>query len=172
MKRYFLFDFILIHFLFILYIVFYSFVYSFDRENLKISIHRKPTSNSYQNVFGALVDKIKREKQFGNARGGSSTIIYAPSKSTVEEIAFFLNQNTNDGSNNNNNKVRVEAYHAGLSIDKRTEAHTNFLIGKTDIIVATIAFGMGIDKPDTRRVYHYGPPKTMEEYYQQIGRAG
>eukprot|EP00594_Rhizosolenia_setigera_P004227 CAMPEP_0178948180 /NCGR_PEP_ID=MMETSP0789-20121207/5326_1 /TAXON_ID=3005 /ORGANISM="Rhizosolenia setigera, Strain CCMP 1694" /LENGTH=1048 /DNA_ID=CAMNT_0020628511 /DNA_START=100 /DNA_END=3246 /DNA_ORIENTATION=- len=147
-------------------------IHSFDRENLKISIHRKPTSNSYQNVFGALVDKIKKEKQFGNARGGSSTIIYAPSKSTVEDIALFLNQNTNDGSNSDNNRVRVEAYHAGLSIDKRTEAHTNFLIGKTDIIVATIAFGMGIDKPDTRRVYHYGPPKTMEEYYQQIGRAG
>jgi superfamily II DNA helicase RecQ len=68
--------------------------------------------------------------------------------------------------------VRVEVYHAGLSDVKRHETHLNFLTGKTEVVVATIAFGMGIDKPDTRRVVHYGPPKSVEEYYQHIGRAG
>ena len=64
------------------------------------------------------------------------------------------------------------AYHAGLSDATRAAAHTAFLTGAASIVVATTAFGMGIDKPDIRRIVHYGPSKTVEEYYQQIGRAG
>jgi len=66
----------------------------------------------------------------------------------------------------------VQPYHAGLSHIHRSNSHTNFLIGRVAIIVATVAFGMGIDKPDIRRVVHWGPCKNVEEYYQQIGRAG
>jgi superfamily II DNA helicase RecQ len=63
-------------------------------------------------------------------------------------------------------------YHAGFPPMQRKETHYSFLSGKMQVVVATVAFGMGIDKPDIRRVIHYGPPKTVEEYYQQIGRAG
>lgn len=63
-------------------------------------------------------------------------------------------------------------YHAGLAPAERERAHNSFLTGQCNVVVATIAFGMGIDKPDIRTVFHYGPPKTVEEYYQQIGRAG
>ena len=68
--------------------------------------------------------------------------------------------------------MRFEPYHAGLSPTQCHEAHINFLTGTTAIIVATMAFGMGIDNPDIRHVIHWGPPKTVEEYYQQIGHAG
>jgi superfamily II DNA helicase RecQ len=92
-----------------------------------------------------------------------STIVYAPTRAEVGEVASYLQKAVKT--------AQVEANHAGLSNEARSRAHTNFLIGKTTVIVATVAFGMGINKPDTRRVIHYGPPKTLEEYYQQIGRA-
>lgn len=127
---------------------------SFDRENLQITVQKKRTGgihSTLQPLLPKLADK-------------ASTIIYAPTRDGVEEICSYLQQKLQG--------VNVEAYHAGMSQDQRTLAHTNFLVGKTSIICATVAFGMGIDKPDTRRVWHYGSPKTMEEYYQQIGRAG
>ena len=62
--------------------------------------------------------------------------------------------------------TRIQGYHGGMSNDARQAAHFSFLVGKTPVIVATVAFGMGIDKPDIRRVVHWGPPKTVEEYYQ------
>ncbi|EJK53310.1 hypothetical protein THAOC_27276, partial [Thalassiosira oceanica] len=68
--------------------------------------------------------------------------------------------------------ARVRAYHAGLPLAERHDAHTDFLVGRASVVVATVAFGMGIDKPDIRRVVHWGGCKTVEEYYQQIGRAG
>ena len=66
-------------------------------------------------------------------------------------------------------QCNVMQYHAGMSPNERDSAHRQFLTGKCRVIVATVAFGMGIDKPDIRRVFHLGPPKTVEEYYQQIG---
>ena len=125
---------------------------TFDRTNLAISVvkkHRGGLRATIDTVLPKLMDK-------------KSTIIYAATKSEVEDIATYLDSKG----------VSVQAYHAGLSNNARTDAHTNFLVGKTSVLVGTVAFGMGIDKPDTRRVLHYGPPKTMEEYYQQIGRAG
>jgi ATP-dependent DNA helicase RecQ/Werner syndrome ATP-dependent helicase len=122
---------------------------SFDRTNLVIEVHKKKGIHA---AMGPLLEKLSRE----------STIVYAPTRDQVEEIAKYLSTKL----------VGVEAYHAGLPQEQRNRAHMNFLVGQTKVIVATVAFGMGIDKPDTRRVIHYGPPKTVEEYYQQIGRAG
>ena len=62
-------------------------------------------------------------------------------------------------------------YHARLSPSQRKKTHMDFLVGAVKVVAATVAFGMGIDKPDIRLVVHYGAPKTMEEYYQQVGRA-
>jgi RecQ family ATP-dependent DNA helicase len=128
---------------------------SFDRENLIIAVQKK--RGGMHATLSPLLPKLYDR---------SSTIVYAPTRDQVQELANFLQ------SKLASKKVVVEAYHAGMSPQQRTAAHTNFLVGKTHIICATVAFGMGIDKPDTRRVWHYGPPKTMEEYYQQIGRAG
>jgi RecQ family ATP-dependent DNA helicase len=132
---------------------------SFDRTNLKIRVLKKSggVSTAMQGLVEALnTPNVRLTKE--------STIVYAPTRAQVEEVALYLQKSVET--------AQVEAYHAGLSNDDRSRAHTNFLTGKTTVIVATVAFGMGIDKPDTRRVIHYGPPKTLEEYYQQIGRAG
>lgn len=143
---------------------------SFDRSNLVISIKRKP-SGAYRTALQPFVTDLthkysKKRGTGGISTGNDSTIIYCPTQRFVEEIAEWLSGTLEHVG------IKVEPYHAGLSTQKRSDAHINFLTGKTMIIVATIAFGMGIDKPDTRRVIHYGPPKTVEEYYQQIGRAG
>jgi superfamily II DNA helicase RecQ len=135
---------------------------SFDRPNLKIIVKRKDRGG---NALRAAMEPLVQQLQ---GKTLDSTIIYAPTRTQVEEVASFLQQRLEaEGS-----KVRVEAYHAGLTQGQRSEAHTSFLTGTTAVIVATVAFGMGIDKPDTRRVIHFGPPKTLEEYYQQVGRAG
>jgi RecQ family ATP-dependent DNA helicase len=132
---------------------------SFDRTNLKINVLKKSggVSTAMQGLVQALnVPNVRLTKE--------STIVYAPTRAQVEEVAMYLQKNVKT--------AQVEYYHAGLPNEDRSRAHTNFLTGKTTVIVATVAFGLGIDKPDTRRVIHYGPPKTLEEYYQQIGRAG
>jgi len=132
---------------------------SFDRSNLKIQVNKK--SGSMLTALLPLINALKSTTR----KSQQSTIVYAASRSQVEEIASLLQDKIS-------NDVTVEAYHAGFTPTQRHNVHTNFLTGRTSVIVATVAFGMGIDKPDTRRVVHYGPPKTMEEYYQQIGRAG
>ena len=113
---------------------------SFDRTNLKIEVHKKKGIHA---AMDPLLPKMAHQ----------STIIYAPTRDQVKQISNFLSQKL---------PGTVEAYHAGLSHEERTRAHTNFLVGQTKVIVATVAFGLGIDKPDTRRVVHYGPPKTVE----------
>ena len=85
-------------------------------------------------------------------------------QSETESVASFLTEKLAGR--------RVACYHGGLSMGEREEAHVTFLNGQAQVIVATVAFGMGIDKPDVRRIIHYGPPKTVEDYFQQIGRAG
>ena len=94
----------------------------------------------------------------------------------MDEIARYLDNALGraaaEGDAGSTNPPRAEPYHAGLTPEARYGAHSNFLVGRTAVVVATVAFGMGIDKPDVRRVIHWGPPKTVEEYYQQIGRAG
>ena len=83
----------------------------------------------------------------------------------TESVAGFLSEKLAPS-------MKVACYHGGLSMGEREDAHVAFLNGQVQVIVATVAFGMGIDKPDVRRIIHYGPPKTVEEYFQQIGRAG
>ena len=126
-----------------------TFISSFDRENLKISIIEK------KQAFPKLVkilDKYKHE----------SVIIYCHSRNETEDIVANLKLN---GFN-------ALAYHAGLEARERKMAQELFIKDEVNIIVATIAFGMGIDKPDVRLVVHYTYPKTLEGYYQEIGRAG
>ena len=143
---------------------------SFDRANLQITVRRKPPSGGYRTALQSLVD------QLAAAQGrGQSTIIYCPTRAVVEEVAGHLSRQLESAaaaSGGASTAVRCEPYHAGMTPQARLSSHTNFLIGKTAVIVATTAFGLGIDKPDTRRVVHWGAPKTVEEYYQQIGRAG
>ena len=125
------------------------FISSFDRENLSFSIVRK------KDAFDKLVHLIEKHK-------GESAIIYCFSRKDTELIANSLKS---EGFN-------ALPYHAGLNQETRKKTQEMFVKDKVDIIVATIAFGMGIDKPDIRLVVHYTFPKTLEGYYQEVGRAG
>jgi len=128
---------------------------SFDRPNLHLSCARKSTK---------VADLTRIAKSLTTNKG--STIVYVPTQAETDSVASFLKERlAQDG-------VKVLSYHGGKSLGEREDAHMSFLSGAAQVIVATVAFGMGIDKPDIRRIVHFGPPKTVEEYYQQIGRAG
>lgn len=124
---------------------------SFDRKNLSFFVFQKKGYNT----FYKLVQILERHKN-------ESAIIYCFSRKDTEHIAENLNEN---GFN-------ALPYHAGLDKETRKRTQEMFIKDNARIIVATIAFGMGIDKPNIRLVVHYTFPKTLEEYYQQIGRAG
>ena len=117
------------------------------------------------NIALAMTPRDKGRRQlldFLAAHRGESGIIYCQSRKRVEEIAAFLRQNGTDAS----------AYHAGLDPELRSETQDRFLREDGVVVVATVAFGMGIDKPDVRFVFHMDLPKNIEGYYQEIGRAG
>ncbi|HSM92450.1 MAG TPA: ATP-dependent DNA helicase RecQ [Anaeromyxobacteraceae bacterium] len=97
-----------------------------------------------------------------HARRGQSGIVYALSRRSVEEMAEYLA----------GHGVRATAYHAGLEAEERERIQDDFRAGRADVIVATVAFGMGIDKPDIRFVFHRDLPRSPEAYYQEVGRAG
>ncbi|SFC09010.1 ATP-dependent DNA helicase RecQ [Parapedobacter composti] len=122
---------------------------SFNRANLFYEVRPK------KNVVKEIVRFIKNNT-------GKSGIIYCLSRKKVEEIAEILNING----------IRALPYHAGLDAKTRAETQDKFLMEDVEVIVATIAFGMGIDKPDVRYVIHHDIPKSMEGYYQETGRAG
>lgn len=126
-----------------------SFVSSFNRENLRLSVVEK------KKAFPRLVGLLNRFRD-------ESAIVYCFSRKETEEVAHNLRLNG----------FKALCYHAGLSAEERKSAQEQFVNDQADIIVATIAFGMGIDKPDVRLVVHYTFPKTLEGYYQEIGRAG
>ncbi len=117
------------------------------------------------NLFYEVRAKINPEKQlikYIKDNEGKSGIIYCLSRKKVEEIAEVLQVNG----------IKAAPYHAGLDAGTRAKYQDHFLMEEVDVIVATIAFGMGIDKPDVRFVFHYDMPKSLEGYYQETGRAG
>jgi hypothetical protein len=117
------------------------------------------------NLYYEIRDKIEPGKdiiKFIRQNPGKSGIIYCLSRKKVEEIAQLLNING----------IKALPYHAGLDAKTRADNQDKFLMEEVDVIVATIAFGMGIDKPDVRFVIHYDIPKSIEGYYQETGRAG
>jgi ATP-dependent DNA helicase RecQ len=125
------------------------FVSSFNRKNLYYEVRPKKETKKQ------LIKFLKEHK-------GKSGVIYCLSRKKVEEIAQLINVNG----------FKAAPYHAGLDPDVRMKNQDDFLNEEVDIIVATIAFGMGIDKPDVRFVVHYDVPKSLEGYYQETGRGG
>lgn len=123
---------------------------SFNRPNLYYEVRPKT-----KDIDRDIVRYIKQNP-------GKSGIIYCLSRKKVEELAAVLQAND----------IRAAAYHAGFDNALRTQTQDDFLMERIDVIVATIAFGMGIDKPDVRFVIHYDIPKSLEGYYQETGRAG
>src|SRR5205809_2274534 len=126
------------------------------------------SSFNRQNLYYEIQPKIKKEQtvksivRFISQNMGKSGIIYTLNRKTTEELAELLVANN----------IKAVAYHAGLDSKLRAERQDRFLNEDVDVIVATIAFGMGIDKPDIRFVIHFNIPKSIENYYQETGRAG
>ena len=129
-----------------------TFISSFNRDNLYYEIRPK----------GKKEPTIRDIIQVVKNMDGKSGIIYVQSRKSAEEIAEALSVND----------VKAAPYHAGLDAKTRSNTQDAFLMEDIDVIVATIAFGMGIDKPDVRFVIHYDIPKSIENYYQETGRAG
>ena len=123
---------------------------SFNRPNLYYEVRQKA-----DDVDRQIIKFIKQHS-------GKSGIIYCLSRKKVEELAAVLTAN----------EIKAAPYHAGLDSTTRSQTQDDFLMERIDVIVATIAFGMGIDKPDVRFVIHYDIPKSLEGYYQETGRAG
>ena len=130
-----------------------------DAKEFKSSFNRP---NLYYEVRPKTKDVDKDIIKFIKQHPGKSGIIYCLSRKKVEELAAVLRAN----------EIKAAAYHAGLDSATRTQTQDDFLMENIDVIVATIAFGMGIDKPDVRFVIHYDIPKSLEGYYQETGRAG
>ena len=131
-------------------------------EKADVFISSFNRSNLYYEVREKTKDVDKEIVKFIKSHPNKSGIIYCLSRKKVEELAEFLQAN----------KIRALPYHAGLDSHTRVANQDAFLMEKIEIIVATIAFGMGIDKPDVRFVIHYDMPKSLEGYYQETGRAG
>lgn len=123
---------------------------SFNRPNLYYEVRNKTC-----NVDRDIIKFIRQHP-------GKSGIIYCLSRKKVEELAEILRANN----------INARAYHAGMDSVTRSQTQDDFIMERIDVIVATIAFGMGIDKPDVRFVIHYDIPKSLEGYYQETGRAG
>ncbi|XP_022687128.1 Werner syndrome ATP-dependent helicase-like isoform X1 [Varroa jacobsoni] len=122
-------------------------VTQFDRPNIFLEVRPRTTPEN----------DLLRLTSFDE-----TTVVYCPTRESTENTCRFLRQNNIDAI----------AYHAGMSSAKRRKVHEAFSLGRMSVIVATVAFGMGIDKADVRRVIHYGAPKDIESYYQEVGRAG
>jgi DNA topoisomerase-3 len=126
------------------------FIHGFRRTNIAVEVVEKAPGSRADAVVGLLSGRERRP-----------AIVYAPTRREAEALAEALS-----------GVARVAAYHAGMPGSERTRVQTGFLEGHVDVVVATIAFGMGIDKADVRTVVHTALPQTVEGYYQEIGRAG
>ncbi|XWV24795.1 putative ATP-dependent RNA helicase [Tupanvirus deep ocean] len=123
---------------------------SFDRPNLYLEVREKS-----KNIGSDIVPLLKKYEN-------KSVIIYCLTKKETAKVAEILKMH----------KIKCGIYHAGLDVEDKKKAHHDFVKGNVKVIAATIAFGMGINKADVRAVIHYGAPKNIEGYYQEIGRAG
>jgi len=126
-----------------------QFLTSFDRKNIELEV--RPANDRFLQIL-----------KFINKKPNEAGIIYCLSRKSTEQLALKLQQNG----------VNATAYHAGLNFVERTKAQEDFIYDKTQVVCATIAFGMGIDKSNVRWVIHYNMPKNIEGYYQEIGRCG
>jgi ATP-dependent DNA helicase RecQ len=126
-----------------------SFIASFDRKNIELEV--RPAN-----------DRVLQIIKFIKRKPSESGIVYCLSRKSTEQLADKLQQNG----------IKASAYHAGLNFDDRTRIQEDFIFDKVQVICATIAFGMGIDKSNVRFVIHYNMPKNIEGYYQEIGRCG
>ena len=126
------------------------FIHGFRRTNLAVEVAEAPPSRRGEIVIEVLSDPTRRP-----------AIVYTPTRREADALADALGE-----------RFRAVAYHAGMTARARDEAQARFLDSRAEVVVATIAFGMGIDKPDVRTVLHTGLPGSVEGYYQEIGRAG
>ena len=129
-----------------------EFFTSFNRTNLYYEIRPKKSKP----------DAVKQIIKILKSTPGASAIVYVQARKTTEEVARLLQVNG----------INAEPYHAGMDSKARAKVQDEFLMEQVDVICATIAFGMGIDKPDVRYVFHFDIPKSIENYYQETGRAG
>ncbi|MEZ7495761.1 DNA helicase RecQ [Leeuwenhoekiella aequorea] len=126
-----------------------QFLSSFDRPNIELEVR-------------AADKRLDQIKEFLKKRSATSGIIYCLSRKTTESVSDALNAIG----------IKSTSYHAGLDFEERTRVQEDFIYDKTQVVCATVAFGMGIDKSNVRWVIHYNMPKNLEGYYQEIGRAG
>ncbi len=135
-----------------------KFIHGFRRDNLAIEVVEVP-----------MPDRAPLITRFLAATARRPAIVYATSRKQSEALAEALSA---PDAIHSGKRIKAAAYHAGLDAETRERVQTAFLTGELDVVVATIAFGMGIDKPDIRTVIHAGLPATLEGFYQEIGRAG
>jgi RecQ family ATP-dependent DNA helicase len=137
-----------------------KFIHGFRRDNLAIEVVEVPMPMRAGMICGLLADPSRRP-----------AIVYATSRKQAEKLAEELSKTPTAGGGPRS-RIPAAAYHAGLDPETRERVQTAFQAGELEVVVATIAFGMGIDKADIRTVIHAGLPATLEGYYQEIGRAG
>lgn len=162
---------------------------SFDRPNIRITIQQRTGISNMSEDLAPLVQALRRnnasknydmggsssnsqrrkdaavDKMFGPKGSGGSTLVYCATINEVDSVAAYLQSQLGK-------ECDVRKYYAAIPDAQKAETHKFFVSGRVPCVVATVAFGMGIHKPDIRRVVHYGPSKTVEEWSQQIGRAG
>jgi ATP-dependent DNA helicase RecQ len=131
-------------------------VWGFDRPNISLGVETCPDEATKRRL---VVDRVRDHVRGGQKPG----IVYTATRQHAEDVARWLSEEAN---------IKAEAYHAGMKKEERERVQDGFMTDVVDVIVATNAFGMGVDKPDVRFVIHYDVPEAIDAYYQEVGRAG